>query len=157
MIKINKRLNEIANLVQGEVIADIGSDHALLPIWLYSNKKIKKAYASDMSKNCVEKIKINIKKYNIPEDIIIPVLSDGLNFDHSGLTDVIIAGMGGETIAKIIKPLKNINFILQPNSKIKFLQKYLYENDFETIKEITIEDKKRFYNIINAKVKSELK
>ena len=151
---INKRLKEIANLIQGEIIADIGSDHAKLPIWLYLNKKIKKAYASDMSINCVDKIKINIKKYNIPENKIIPVLSDGLNFANDEIlqeiTDIIIAGMGGETIAKIIKPIKNINFILQPNSKIIFLQKFLQENKFKIIKEIKIEDKKRFYTIINA-------
>ena len=161
MKKINNRLNEIAQLIQGEIIADIGSDHAYLPIWLYLNKKIKKAYASDISKNCVERIKINLKKYNISENIITPVFSDGLNFINektsSEISDVIIAGMGGETIAGIIKPLENINFILQPNSKIEFLQNFLYENQFEIIEKTIVEDKKRLYTIIKTKIKPEKK
>ena len=144
----------------GDIIADVGSDHAYLPIWLYLNKKIKKAYALDISENCIKKIKLNLKKYNIPEDIIIPVLSDGLScfeteYDLSELTDIIIAGMGGETIADIIAQsgglAENLNFILQPNSKVEFLREYLYDNKFDIIQEIIAEDENRLYNIINAR------
>jgi len=149
-------------MICGEVIADIGSDHAYLPIWLYINKKIKKAYAVDISEKCVKRIKINLKNYNIPEDIVVPVLSDGLAYfensenkeKFSELTDIIISGMGGESISEIIKNIKNpknLNFILQPNSKIEFLKKFLSENNFNIINEITAESKKRFYRIINAK------
>jgi len=137
-----------------------------LPVWLCLNKKIKKAYALDISQNCVKKIRENIKKYNITQDIIIPVLSDGLecfgsdsgsDFDFSELTDIIIAGMGGENIAEIITKApviknKQINFILQPNSKIHFLKKFLRENKFDIIQEISVESKKRRYIIINAKL-----
>ena len=152
-------------MICGEVIADVGSDHAYLPIWLYLNQKIKKAYALDISENCVTKIKINLKKYNVPEDIVIPVLSDGLScfdseYDFNELTDIIIAGIGGNNISKIIekiyetKNIKNINFIFQPSGKIEILREYLYKNKFDIIQEIIItnENEKRIYNIINAKV-----
>ena len=142
-------------MIRGDIIADIGSDHAYLPIWLYFNKKIKKAYAVDISEKCFNRIKANLEKYNIPEDIIIPVLSGGLDYfernnNFSELTDIIIAGMGGETIADIIKPVQNINYIIQPNSKIIFLKKFLHKNNFEIIRETAVESRKRFYTVINA-------
>ena len=161
MVKLDNRLKKIADMVYGETVADIGSDHAYLPIWLSSSKKIKKAYALDISENCVAKIKKNIKKHGIPENMITAAVSDGFSFfgngsDFKKLSDVIIAGMGGETIAEIIKKAKNtydmscINFIFQPNSKIESLKKYLRENNFNMDCAI-IESNKRFYTVINAK------
>ena len=146
-------------MVCGDIIADIGSDHAYLPIWLYLNKKIKKAYAVDISEKCVKRIKANLKKYNIPENIITPVLSDGLAYfenenDIAGVTDVIIAGTGGKTISGIIEDIKNpanLNFILQPSSKSEFLRKFLYDNKFNIINEIIVVEGKWIYDIINAK------
>ena len=138
------------------MLADVGSDHGYLPIWLYLNSKIKKAYALDISENCVARIKSNLKKYNIAENIITPVLSNGLEWlENSGaisqITDITIAGMGGETIAGIIKNAGGVNLVLQPNSKSGFLTGFLRENGFEILRETTAEHKKRVYNIINAK------
>jgi len=180
MIKIKKldgRLAAIAEMICGGVIADVGSDHAYLPIWLYLNKKIKKAYALDISENCVERIRANIKKYDITPDIIIPVLSDGLAGlaplvkggcrkaagGSDEITDIIIAGMGGINIAEILAAAfinvngapgssRPTNLILQPNSKLKYLRDFLHENNFDIIQEIKVESKKRFYNIINARL-----
>ena len=146
-------------MIKGNVIADIGSDHAYLPMWLYFNGKIKKAYAVDISENCVKKIKKNLDRHNIPTDIVIPVLSDGLKcfdseYNFSELTDIIIAGVGGKTIVEIIESAKsfdNVNFIMQANSKVEFLRKFLYDNKFEIIQEIVTENKGRIYNTIQAK------
>jgi tRNA (adenine22-N1)-methyltransferase len=167
-LNIDGRLTAISDMICGDVIADIGSDHAYLPIWLYLNNKIKKAYAVDISINCVNRIKAHLKKYKISEDDIIPVLSNGfINFkkdDFNELTDIIIAGMGGKSISKIIETItqtpyplskggfpKNINFILQPSRKDEELRKFLYKNKFEIISEIIVEENKRIYCIINAK------
>jgi len=145
-------------MVRGDVIADVGSDHAYLPIWLYLNKKIKKAYALDISENCVNRIRANIKRYKISEDIIVPVLSDGLNglkdlSDLSDVTDIAIAGMGGMNIAEIIhSPVSGVNYILQPNRKAEFLRDFLHENKFDIIQEIAVESKNRFYTVINARL-----
>ena len=150
-------------MVCGDIIADVGSDHAYLPIWLYLNNKIIKAYALDISENCVNKIKTNLRRYSISQDIIIPVLSDGLTcfgseFNFFELTDVIIAGMGGNNISKIIedihklKNINEINFILQPTSKSEILRKFLYDNKFDIINEVIVEDNKWIYNIIQTKL-----
>jgi len=156
LFKLDNRLKAISEMICGGVIADIGSDHAYLPIWLYLNKKIEKAYAADISENCVKRISANIKKYDISPEIIIPVLSNGLNnLNDFEITDVIIAGMGGINIAEILAGaacLRGVNLILQPNRKVEYLRDFLRENNFEIIKEITAESKKRFYNIINARL-----
>ena len=156
-------------MLKGDVVADVGSDHAHLPIWLYLNKKAKKSYALDISAKCVEKTKANLKKHGIPETAVVPVVSDGLScfgslYDFAELTDIVIAGMGGESIARIIenmkktndeKNLQRLNIVLQPNSKIISLKKYLRENSFEIAEETTIEDKHRLYAIIKTKFKPE--
>jgi tRNA (adenine22-N1)-methyltransferase len=161
-INIDERLRAIAGMIRGDVITDVGSDHAYLPVWLYLNGRIKKAYASDISENCVNRIRSNIAKYNISEEIIVPVLSDGLTWLEAEpcgitITDVIIAGMGGMNIAGILEksPLLKIkkggvNYILQPNRKADYLRAFLRENNFDITREITVESKRRTYTIINA-------
>ena len=161
---IDARLKSIADMIcategdgKNTVVADVGSDHAYLPVWLYLNKKIKKAFAADISKYSVEKIKKNIIKYNISREIIVPVLSDGLSaFDNNfycadEITHIIIAGMGGNNIAEIVGSsdiAKQKTLIFQPNSKIEFLREFLYNNKFKITDESLVVDSKRFYTVI---------
>ena len=160
-LNIDGRLTAISNMICGDVIADVGSDHAYLPIWLYLNKKIKKAYALDISENCIKKIYENLEKYNISTEVITPVLSDGLScfaddvdcpFINSEF-NVVIAGMGGENIAEIMKKaqgFKSAEFILQPNSKVEILREFLYKNRYDIVTEMIVEDENRLYNIMKA-------
>ena len=60
---ISKRLELVAGLVSNEIIADIGTDHGYVPIYLYKQGKIKKAYACDVRKGPLEKCKQNIALY----------------------------------------------------------------------------------------------
>ena len=81
------------------------------------------------------------------------VLSDGVkNVDLDGVTDIIIAGMGGELISAILsqKPLGGINLVLQPMTKAPFLRRYLAENGFELLGETAVEESGRLYTVMNA-------
>ena len=155
MKKLSARLQTAADLVCGDVAADIGSDHAYLPVWLVLNNKIKKAYAVDISAKCIERIKNNLAKFNIGREIIEPVLSDGLaGLEDIKLTDIIITGMGAKTIAGIIAGIKkpeNINFILQTNTKLDLLKDFLLENNFKILQEIKVQEKRRFYVVLRVK------
>ena len=100
---ISKRLELVAGLVTNKVIADIGTDHGYVPIYLYKQGKIKKAYARDVRKGPLEKCKQNIALYGA-EDVIEPRLGSGLIPLKPGEAETaIMAGMGGMLIVHILE------------------------------------------------------
>ena len=119
MIHLDKRLQEIANLVDANaIIADIGTDHGYLPIYLVQQNIINKAYACDISYLCLKKAKENITKENL-QDKITPVLNDGIKNLSPEIDTIIISGMGGHLISEIIKNCKYPTLILQAISHIE--------------------------------------
>lgn len=148
---ISKRLNVIASLVDSNKIIDIGCDHALLDIYL-TNKGIS-CVAIDNKETVLDKAKENIKKNNLLDKIKI-ICSNGLeNYNVLGNENVIIAGMGTNTILNIIqnKEFNKINtLIIQSNNNLYELRKKICKLGYYIDKEIVIFDKK-YYNIIRFK------
>lgn len=148
---ISKRLNVIASLVDSNNIIDIGCDHALLDIYL-TNKGIN-CVAIDNKETVLDKARENIKKNNLLDKIKI-ICSNGLeNYNVLGNENVIIAGMGTNTILNIIqnKEFNKINtLIIQSNNNLYELRKNVCKLGFYIDKEIVIFDKK-YYNIIRFK------
>ena len=141
LFKLDNRLSVCAEFVrQDSALADIGTDHAYLPVWLAKKKIIKSAVAADVRPLPLKSGRENIEKYNC-SDIVTTRLSDGLNEISSGeADDIVIAGMGAELICSIIDRaewLKNPDkhLILQPMTKAHVLRKYLTDNGFEIISE----------------------
>lgn len=137
------------------MIADIGTDHAYLPIWLAQNLKITGAAACDISYESCVKAEKNIKKYALEEKIKV-VRTDGLNgVEKYAPNDIIIAGMGGELIIGIISDnvyIRNINvrLILQPMTRQPLLREYLIRHDFDIIGEALTTERGRIYQTICA-------
>ena len=151
---LNSRLLACAGYVQGNFICDVGTDHAFLPIYLVQNGIAEKAVAGDIRKGPLQSAVQNITKAGL-QDKIRTVLSDGLqNVPPDGLTDIIIAGMGGETIIHILETcpfsLKNSNLIFQPMTKAELLRKWLYEHGFEIQDETCVPDKKFLYAVMQV-------
>lgn len=152
-IKLSPRLLAAAEFVRYDrSVCDVGTDHALLPCYLYS-KGVKDITASDINDGPLEAAKETIKKY-IGEDCPIKLVkSDGLN-NISYADDVIIAGMGGELIARIVKECKflnsDISFILQPMTKAETLRRELYKSGFQIEAEKTAEEGDKLYVIMKA-------
>lgn len=148
---ISKRLNVIASLVDSNNIIDIGCDHALLDIYL-TNKGIN-CVAIDNKETVLDKARENIKKNNLLDKIKI-ICSNGLeNYNVLGNENVIIAGMGTNTILNILqnKEFNKINtLIIQSNNNLYELRKNVCKLGFYIDKEIVIFDKK-YYNIIRFK------
>ena len=153
MIKISKRLCTVADYVRnGAVVADIGTDHAYLPIYLAQANKIQRAVASDINVGPLDRARINIEKNGL-NNVIDTYLTNGLNgIEKFEPTDILICGMGGELIAKIIEESSyvknnNIRLILQPMTMVKELREYLSAGFFTIAENIVAEDGK-LYQII---------
>lgn len=157
IISIDDRLKDIASLVDDcTCIADIGTDHGYLPIYLIQINKAKKAYASDVAILPLNKAKENIEKYNLNE-VITPILCSGLEKIPSDANCVIMAGMGANLIVEIIKNRKYDypTMILQANLNVDYLRRYLSENNFKIIDEKITYANKKFYEIIKVTSGSE--
>lgn len=156
MLKDN-RMRAIADFVrEGATVCDVGTDHAFIPVELLISGKCKNAVITDISAPSLEKGVINVKKSGL-SDKVKPFCANGtLGAELDGVTDIIIAGMGGELISAILSQdarLKNkaLHFILQPMSRAEELRIFLAENGFETETEIKVESEGRVYAVLSVK------
>ncbi len=153
-ITLDLRMSRIADCVpNGAVLADIGTDHGKLPVYLAQKGKIKKAVAADINEMPLQKAVNNIRRYGL-EDKVDTYLTDGLHGIESFSPDcVVVAGMGGELIEQILTEStidKNgVTFILQPMTKEESLRKYLCNNGFLITDEHIVKEGK-LYQIICA-------
>lgn len=159
--RLSPRLLAAADLVRPmATLADVGTDHAYLPIYLCKLGKIRSAIASDINEGPVERAKINIASHSLARKISVK-LTDGL----SGLreyspTDIVICGMGGELIISIISAAewtkdKSIRLILQPMTHADKLRAYLIGAGFSIIEERLAKEEK-VYQIICAEYSGEI-
>ncbi|MDE6763031.1 MAG: class I SAM-dependent methyltransferase, partial [Oscillospiraceae bacterium] len=150
---LDKRLTLCAEFVRGKRVCDVGTDHAYLVAELLSEGKCDSAVAADINEKPLASARITLEKAGVL-DMAELIRSDGLkNIPESGITDIVIAGMGGELIFKILSEcewLKGKNLILQPMSRSEFLIKKLCENGFEILIRRTVTDGKFCYTVINA-------
>ena len=153
---LDKRLTACAELVGGSgIVCDVGTDHAYLAAELINSGKCSKVIASDIKEGPLDSARKTVEKYGISDKVDL-ILSDGLkNVSLEGVSDIVIAGMGGETIAAIIDdvecfPYSVSRFILQPMSKPEFLRKRLYELGFSITEEYAVEDADKLYVIMVA-------
>lgn len=154
-LPLTPRLLNIVSYINGDKIADIGTDHAYVPLYIVSNGKCKKAIASDVRTGPVEIARANIKKHGF-EDFIEVRMGSGLSVLSPGeADDIIIAGMGGELICEIIKAdeavARSARLILQPMNSQYELRHYLFENGFVIENEDISVEGFKVYNLIIAK------
>lgn len=159
-MQLDVRLRAAAQLVPtGARLADIGSDHAYLPIALCLENKIEYARASDINEGPVSAARSNVAKNGLSEKIAV-TRADGLDGAEDFAPDCItVLGMGGELIASILDKAKwirneQITLVLQPMTHAEVLAKYLAEKGFEVVDETIVCDggrDDRIYRIIKAR------
>lgn len=137
MIRLDERLAAAASFVRlDRRICDVGTDHALLPLYLCEQGAVS-VIAADVNEGPLGAARANVEKYGAADRIRL-VLSDGLK-NIPPCDDIIIAGMGGELIAEIIGGCTFVTadtrFILQPMTKAEVLRRYLYAGGFEIMQE----------------------
>jgi len=158
LIKLSKRLQTVANMVtKGSVVADIGTDHGYLPIYLAQNNISEHVIAMDVNKGPLNKAFQNIRQLHLESKIDIR-LSNGLDLlEKNEANTVIICGMGGKLIVKILergrdKISQDSELILSPQSEIQLFREYLLHNEYRIVKEDMLIDDGKFYVIIKCKL-----
>ncbi|MBQ2729830.1 MAG: SAM-dependent methyltransferase [Clostridia bacterium] len=138
---LDSRLSLAASFVrEGAVVADIGTDHAYLPIYLLLSGRAKAAIAADINEGPLERARLNCEKYEVSDRVTL-CLADGLQnlpLTRLSVTDIVICGMGGELIASILDASDyikspSVRLILQPMSQTARLRTYLAKNGFNTV------------------------
>lgn len=158
MINLSDRLQRIAdNINKGETMADIGTDHGFLPIYLIQKGVSPKVIMSDVSKPSLMKAKQNSDIYigEAQENIDFRV-GDGLSVLKAAEVDVVvIAGMGGKLIRDILSEDTMLTcsfkkFIFQPRIGQGALRRWLLENGFIIIREELVTEGRHIPEIITA-------
>lgn len=140
---------------QDAYLADIGTDHAYLPLFLLGEGTINRAVCADINAGPLENAECNAAELGLVDKISF-VLTDGaVGLSNMGITDYAICGMGGELIADIIEGSphlkdKNLRLILQPMSRQAHLRRYLAKCGFKVIGESYSEDAGKFYLCLAA-------
>lgn len=152
----DKRLIAAAALIKhGSRVADIGTDHGYLPIYLVQKGICSKVYACDLRKKPLANAAANIKDAGI-EGVDIR-LGDGLDVVRPDEIDTaVIAGMGGEVIANIIGRApwlrdEKYSLILQPMSSAYDLRRYLSLQKYRIISETAAENEGRLYTVMSVR------
>ena len=161
MVKISNRLTTAAALVtQGYTLADVGTDHGYIPIYLLQQKKIPSAIAMDINEGPLERAKEHIALYGL-QAYIQTRLSDGVAALKPGEVEaVLIAGMGGGLIMHILKDGEKVcqsakELILQPQSEIERVREFLREKGYTILAEDMVYEDGKFYPMMKVQYQGE--
>ncbi|MCR5737610.1 MAG: class I SAM-dependent methyltransferase [Eubacterium sp.] len=152
---ISKRLKAVADMVTpGLTAADIGTDHAYVPIYLIEHEISPKVYAMDINEGPIRMAIANVENEGYEEQIVVAQANGMQKLEAGQVESVVIAGMGGELIVQILKDSK-VNdsvqeFILSPHKNPEILRKYLNENGYLISEEQMLQDGGKYYVIMKV-------
>lgn len=153
--KLSKRLENVADYVPfGARLADVGSDHAYLPLFLVESGRISYAVAGEVVQGPYQSALANVKEARQQEKIKVRLANGLAAIETEDAIDTItIAGMGGRLIADIlqegIEKLSSVQrLILQPNNREDELRLWLSQNGFQIVAETILTENQKFYEII---------
>lgn len=157
MVRLSKRLRAIADqVIVGKDAADIGSDHALIPIYLLERGLAPRVILTDRREGPLEKARRNLTAAGIDMDPADIRRGDGLQvLENAEVATVLIAGMGGLLIAEILsadiaKAHSFERFVLQPRTAAPELRRWLTENSFLITNECLAPEGQRLCEVITA-------
>ena len=160
---LDGRLSSAAKFVrQGARFADIGTDHAYLPIFLLCSGRIEYAFASDINEGPLASAIENARDMGVYSKMEF-ALADGLDaIRDKGITDIAICGMGGELIASIVERadfirIPEIRLILQPMSKFSHLRRALAKIGYEIEDEEYSESQGKNYITLSVRFTGEIR
>lgn len=154
-LQLQPRLACIASLVpRGSALADVGTDHGYIPVYLLQRGVIERAIASDIGREPLAHAKRTAEAYAVGGiDFRLCAGLDGIS--SAECDTVVIAGMGGETIADILAAAPwtkdgRHTLLLQPQTKIEELRAWLCVNGYAVGRETLVRDKGKLYVVMTV-------
>ena len=151
-----KRLMDIINLIDyGKNVIDVGTDHGLVPLYLAKNNISSNILATDISAPSLKKLEDQLD--NDLSKVIKTKVTDGFKgIEREDNQLAIIAGMGGNTIVDIIDAsidfAKNLDYmILESNIATEKLRIFLYNHNFEIMRDFLSFENGKYYDILQVK------
>ena len=151
---LGQRLASVAQQVrEGAVLADVGTDHGYLPLFLLKSGRIGTAHLCDINEGPLNSARANLAGEGFCDRVQFHLCDGASALSDLGITDYVIAGMGGELIADIIGKAPHlftpgVRLILQPMSKQAYLRNYLASSGFSIITERYCCDEGKYYLVI---------
>ena len=148
---LNARLSSAACFIrQDAVFADIGTDHAYLPLFLLSSGRVKHAFCTDINEGPLQSARANAERMGLCEKITFRLTDGAVGLANEGITDYSICGMGGELIGSILSASEHLRsgqlrLVLQPMTRQEYLREYLYKNGFSIDAESYSFDAGKYY------------
>lgn len=157
IFELSPRLRTVAGFVsQGASFADVGTDHAYLPVWLILQGVISRALVSDLRSGPLDRARQTASYYGVSDKLTFR-LCDGLSGISAEEADtIVIAGMGGETIAEILSAALwagrgEHRFLLQPMTAHPELRAWLTSHGFTIEQEALTQEGETLYITIVVK------
>ena len=155
-LELTPRLMAIANQVpQGAKLADVGTDHAYLPVYLLRQDRILGAVASDVNEGPLQRGRETARIYEVDESKIAFRICDGLaGVEAHEVDTVAICGMGGELISRILGAApwtKDALLLLQPMSSQPELRQWLITNGYTIQRELVVKEGEKYYVILTVR------
>lgn len=155
-MQLQPRLQLLADMVPpGSRLADVGTDHGYIPVWLLQRGRIAAAIASDIGAEPLQHAKQTAAEYEV--NSIDFRLCPGLDAIAPEEADtIVIAGMGGETIQTILEAASwtaggEHLLLLQPMTKVEYLRKWVVDNGYCFTEERLVRDKNYLYPVLCVK------
>lgn len=156
-MELSRRLSAVAALIgECNTMADIGTDHGYIPIYLVEQKKVNRAIAMDIGKGPLQRAREHVKLHQLDEYIELR-LSDGAKELMPGeIQEAVIAGMGGRLMMKIIGEseciFRNLQaFVIQPQSEYGYVRHYLEEHGYAILKENMVKEDGKYYPMMRVR------
>ena len=155
-LKLPERLDRIAAFIKkGASVVDVGTDHGLLPIYLAQSGLAERIIASDVSAGSLGAARRAASKYGVTDAIKFIEMSGLDGIFETDADTVVIAGMGGQNIAEIIRGApwlkrRKVRLILQPQSKTDDLCSFLRSAGYTVCDAEIVRDRSRYYVIFVA-------
>lgn len=155
-MELSRRLQAVADLVSdGVSVADVGTDHGYIPIYLVRSGKCPKAIAMDVNRGPLLRAENHIQGYGLQGKIETRLSNGVAELQPYDYECVVVAGMGGALTVQILEQGYDVfkslrEFVLQPQSEIWKVRKYLCENQYHIVDEDMVFEDGKYYPMMKV-------